>query len=98
MRVVEPTRKQISFAGRVQCEQTRVTLARRRRRRIGEQIHLARKPRKRRHHGLARVILNDQLRDENRVGQVRKCVVEALPRVHAPQRVKIGFVVFAYEQ
>lgn len=65
---------------------------------VNEQVHLAGKPRERRHYGAAVVIFDDELRNENRIGQVRERVVEALGRVHAAQRVEIGFGVFADEQ
>jgi len=98
MRVVETARQQVAFARRMQREQARVTFARLPFRGIGEHVHLAREAREGRHHRAASVIFHDELRDENRVGEIWKRVAEALSRVYAAQRVKIRFGVFADEQ
>ena len=103
MRVVEAAREQIAFAGGVQREQVRISLARipcpcaAVNLAVHEQIHLARKSRERRHHGAAGVILDDELRDKDRISKIGKRIIEALPRVHAAQRIEIGFRVFADE-
>jgi len=62
---------------------------------VDEQVHLAGEARERGHHGAAVVIFDDKLRNENRVGEIRERVVEALRRVHAAERVEVGFSVFA---
>ena len=98
MRVVKAAREQVAFARAVQRQQALVTFARLPFRGIGQHVHLAGELRERRHHRAARVVLHHELRDEDRVGDTRKRVAKALPRMHAAQRVKIGFVVFAYEQ
>ena len=111
MRVVEAAREEVAFAGAVQREKLSVTLTRIRFVgtaipcpapagivsivAIDQQIHLAREPRERGHHGAAVVVLDQELRNEDRVGEVREGVVEALACVHAAQRVEIGFGVFA---
>lgn len=108
--VVESAREKIAFASGVQREQAGVTFARPGPVgallpfsriailvAIDEQIHLARESRERRHGHAARVILHDQLRNEDRIGEVGERVTEALARVHAAQRVEIGFRVFANE-
>lgn len=63
---------------------------------INQQIHLAGKTRERCHHRAAAVFYN-QLRDENRIAEIRKRIVEALARVYAAQRIEIGLGVFANE-
>jgi len=65
---------------------------------IHQQIHLAGEASERGHHGAAVVIFDDELRNENWVGEIGERVVEALRRVHATQSVEIGGRVFADEQ
>ncbi len=94
MRVVEAARDKVAFAGAIELGEPRITLARLPFPGIGEQVHLARQAGERSHHGAAR-IFDDEFRNEIRVGEVRKRVVEALARVHAAQRVEVGFGVGA---
>jgi len=65
---------------------------------IHQQIHLAGEASERGHHGAAVVIFDDELRNENRVGEIGERIVKALRRVHATQSVEIGGRVFADEQ
>lgn len=108
MGVVESAREKIAFAGAMERNQMRVTFTRPRLAgaaipfpfeilAIHEQVHFAREARKRRHYGAAAVILDNQLRDENWIGEVRERVVESLAGVHAAQGVEIGVGVFADE-
>jgi len=97
VRVVEAAREEILLAGAMQLEQSRVTFARVPCFGIGEQVHFAGNARERRHHRAAGVVFDDELRDENRICEIRERVVEALARVHAAQSVKIGFGVGADE-
>ncbi len=62
---------------------------------IHQQIHLASEPRERCHHRASAAILDDELRDEERIGEVRERVSETLRGMHSAQGVEIGFCVFA---
>lgn len=95
MRVVEAAREEILFAGAMQLQEARVTFARIPCSGIGEQVHFAGNARERRHHRAAGVVFDDELRDENRIREIRERVVEALARVHRAKSVEIGFSVSA---
>ena len=89
MRVIEAAREKIAAPGFVQREQARVAFARRAGVGIGEQVHLAGDTRERCADGAAGVIVNDELRDEDRIGEIGERVVEALARVDATERVEV---------
>ena len=84
------------FAGFMQREQLRVSFSRIPCCRgffpipIHQQIHLARQARQGRHQNFAGVIFQDQFRDEDRIAQIRKRVVESLARVGAAKRFKVS--------
>lgn len=61
---------------------------------VNQQIDLTCESRQGRHYHIA-VVLDDELRDEDRVIEIRKTVVETLARVHATQRIQVGGRVFA---
>lgn len=64
---------------------------------IHEQIHLARQSRQRRHCHASGIIFQHQLRNKNRVSQIRKWIVESLTRVRAAQRIEVGVSVLTYK-
>jgi hypothetical protein len=88
--IIEAAREKIAAPGFVQREQARVAFARRAGVGIGEQVHLAGDTRERCADGAAGVIVNDELRDEDRIGEIGEGAIEALARVDATERVEIG--------
>ena len=97
MRIVQTARDEIAFADAVQREQPRVTFARIPFPRRNQQIHFASQPSQRSHHRAPRAIFHHELRNKQRIREVRERVAESLLRVHAPQRVEISVSVFANE-
>ena len=95
MGVVEAARLQIACACVVQCEEARVTLAGRAGVGVGDEVHLAGDARERCADGAAGGIVNDELRDENRIAEIGERVIEALARVDAAEGVEIGLGVGA---
>lgn len=93
MHIVETAREKIAFTGAVQPKQPRVTFARIPFPRCDQQIHFASQPRQRRHHRAPRAVFHHQLRNKQRVRKIGERVLESLLRVHASQRVEIGFSV-----
>lgn len=98
MCVVEPARAKVALACLMQSKKLRVAVAWLPCPRIDEQIHFAREPCERCHREAAAVIFENQLRNENRVLDIREGVVESLSRVDAPQFIEIRFFVFANKQ
>lgn len=94
MRVVEATSQKVAFALGVESEKASETVARLPCSGIGEQIHFAGKACERRHYSVAGIV-DDDLRNEDRIVEIRKRIVEALRRVHAAKGIKVGFGVGA---
>ena len=90
VRIVEATRQKIARAGVVERDEARVAFARQAGAGVGEKIHFTGKTRERGHYRAARVVFDDELRDENRIGEIGKRVVEALPRVELAENVEVG--------
>src|SRR5690349_16424249 len=97
MSVVQTTRLEIAFSGYVQRSNSRITVARRPCRRISEQVHFARQTRKRGRYNSARFVFNHQLRDKNRVVDIRKGIVKSLARVHLLQRLQVARTILPHK-
>lgn len=97
MSVVEAAGKQVLLAGRVQGEQAGESVARLPCRGIGEQVDLAGEARERGHDRSRGVIFENELRDEDGIGEVGKRVIKSLGRVDAAEGIEIGFGIFANE-
>lgn len=95
MRVVQAAREKIALPCCMKRDEAAVSFARRSRGRIGEHVHFAGKPRERRHHCAAHIVFHNELRNENRIGDVRERVVETLQRVKSAEPVEISFRVGA---
>jgi hypothetical protein len=97
--VVEAAGEEIAFAGGVQGEKLAPALARIpfSAFAIDQQIDLAREACERGYDGAVGIVFDDELRDEDRVGEIRKRIVEALGGVHGAEGGEIGFGVGANE-
>lgn len=96
MRILQPARQQVLFTCRVKRQHLSIALSSaaqgsivrqtsvpdvRVAATVHQQIHFARQSRQRRHSHAPRIIFQHQLRNKNRIAQIRKWIVECLPRM-----------------